>query len=117
MNTYYEWKRKDQDFQYEMTFYEDYVKNVSLKTIGKWARIDPKLAMDVAKLRDDRYKPQLAELPQVQLITINQNIVNVQQLQTVQRANIDVYEPEEVQKLRQAKFANKTGQGQLATTS
>ena len=76
--TYYDWKKKDQNFSYEMDFYEEYLKNISLGTISKWARVNAHIAMEVAKARDDRYKPQLAELPQIQLIQINQGVVNIQ---------------------------------------
>lgn len=63
------------------------------------------IAMEVAKARDDRYKPQLAELPQIQLIQINTGVINVQQLEQTQRSNIEVYEPEEVRKRRLQKFS------------
>lgn len=69
--TYYDWKKKDANFSYEMDFYEEYLKNISLGTVSKWARVNAHIAMEVAKARDDRYKPKLAELPQIQLIQIN----------------------------------------------
>lgn len=107
-NTYYQWKERDPDFRYEMDFYEEYLKNISLGTVSKWARVNAHIAMEVAKARDDRYKPKLAELPQIQLIQINTWVINIQNLQQTERANVEVYEPEEVRARRKSKFQKST---------
>ena len=103
--TYYDWKKKDKDFQYEMDFYEDYLANISRTTVSKWGRVNPQIAMQVLQKRDERYKPNVADLPQIQLIQINTGVINVQQLEQTERSNIEVYEPEEVRKRRLQKFS------------